>query len=186
LCLGRLAREKGFDLALTALPSIASRFPGLNLVISGDGPERENLQRQAVDLGVDKLVKFTGWISPGAVPEVINTATAVLMPSRWEEPFGLVALEAALMARPIVAAKVGAIPEIVLHEQTGLLVEPENAGALANAVARLLEDPPTAERMGRRARRRALANFSFERHVDAYEAVYRSVVADWRARTALI
>jgi glycosyltransferase involved in cell wall biosynthesis len=73
-----------------------------------------------------------------------------------------------------------------VHEETGLLVEPQNAGALANAVARLLEDPPTAERMGRRARRRALANFSFERHVDAYEAVYRSVVADWRARTALI
>jgi glycogen(starch) synthase len=186
LCLGRLVREKGFDLALTALASVASRFDGLNLVISGDGPERLNLQWQAVNLGVDKLVEFTGWVAPGAVPELINNATAVLMPSRWEEPFGLVALEAALMARPIVAAKVGAIPEIVVHEQTGLLVEPENAGALADAIARLLKDPPAAERMGQRARHRALENFCFERHVDAYEAVYRSVVTNWRARTALI
>jgi glycogen(starch) synthase len=185
LCLGRLVREKGFDLALTALASIVSRFDGLKLVISGDGPERVNLERQAADLGIDRHVEFTGWISPGAVPELINTATAVLMPSRWQEPFGLVALEAALMARPIVAAKVGGIPEIVLHEQTGLLVEPENSRALADAIACLLKDPPTAERMGLLARRRALENFSFQRHVNAYEAVYRRVVTDWRARADL-
>jgi glycogen synthase len=186
LCLGRLVREKGFDLALTALPSIAIRYPGLKLVISGDGPERANLQRQAVELGIENVVEFTGWISPDAVPALINTATAVLMPSRWQEPFGLVALETAFMARPIVAAKVGGIPEIVVHDQTGVLVEPENASALADAVAHLLNDPPAAERMGRWARRRALENFCFERHVNSYEAVYRSVVADWRARPALI
>lgn len=185
LCVGRLIREKGFDVALNALASIATGFPGLKLVISGDGPERANLQRQAVELGIDKLVEFTGWISPDAVPALINTATAVLMPCRWQEPFGLVALEAAFMARPIVAAKVGGIPEIVVHDQTGVLVEPENSGALAEAIVRLLKDPDGAESMGRLARQRTLDNFSFQRHVDAYEVVYTRVVTDWHGRTDL-
>ena len=69
------------------------------------------------------------------------------------------------------AAKVGGIPEIVLHNQTGLLVEPGNSSALADAIPFLLKDLDTATRMGRFARRRALEEFSFQRHVDAYEAV---------------
>jgi glycogen(starch) synthase len=186
LCIGRLVPEKGFDLALAALASIVGRFPGLSLVISGDGPERVALQRQATNLGIESAVEFTGWILPDAVPALINTAAVVLMPSRWEEPFGLVALESALMARPIIAAKVGGIPEIVVHNQTGLLVPPGNSSALAEAIACLVQDPDTAQRMGWAARSRALDNFSFQRHVDAYEAVYRSVMTHRRARTGRI
>jgi glycogen(starch) synthase len=115
------------------------------------------------------------------MPALINSASAVLMPSRWQEPFGLVAVESALMARPVIAARVGGIPEIVVHKQTGLLVPPENSSALAEAIASLVENPEAARRMGCAARSRALEDFSFQRHVDAYEAVYRRVVSEQRA-----
>jgi glycogen(starch) synthase len=181
LCIGRLIQEKGFDLALTAVASIVKRFPGLHLMICGDGPERVSLQRQARTLNIESAVEFTGWISPDAVPALINSASVVLMPSRWQEPFGLVALESALMARPVIAARVGGIPEIVVHKHTGLLVTPGNSSVLAEAIACLVQNPDAAQRMGWAARSRALENFSFQRHVDAYEAVYRRVVTQQRA-----
>jgi glycogen(starch) synthase len=180
LCIGRLIPEKGFDLAVSAVASLVERFPGLHLIICGDGPERVSLQRQARSLSIRSAVEFTGWISPDAMPALINSASVVLMPSRWQEPFGLVALESALMARPVIAARVGGIPEIVEHKHTGLLVPPGNSSALAEAIARLLQSPETARRMGWAARKRALENFSFQRHVDAYEAVYRRVATQQR------
>ena len=183
LCIGRLVSEKGFDIALRAAASIIGRFPGLRLIITGDGPERVNLQRQATDLGIEKAVEFTGWISPDAVPALLNTATAVLMPSRCQEAFGLIALEAALMSRPVVASRIGGIPEIVLHNQTGLLVEAGNSTALAEAISHLLDQPEIAVRMGQFARILALKRFSFMRYLEAYETLYRRVVADRRKNT---
>ncbi|HEY7221489.1 MAG TPA: glycosyltransferase family 4 protein, partial [Candidatus Binatia bacterium] len=130
LCLGRLVPEKGFDLALKAFASIVDRFPSARLVIAGDGPARSFLENQATELGLQHCVEFVGWVTPERVPELINTATVVIMPSR-NEGLGSVALEAALMARPIVAARVGGLPEIVLHRKTGLLVDDGDQEALA-------------------------------------------------------
>jgi glycogen(starch) synthase len=161
---------------------IVERFPGLHLTICGDGAERMNLQRQARNLNIESAVEFTGWISPDAVPALINNASMVLMPSRWQEPFGLVALESALMARPVIAAKVGGIPEIVVHNHTGLLVPPANSSALAEAIVCLVQNPDAAQRMGSAARTQALENFGFQGHVDAYEAVYRRLVTQQRAQ----
>jgi glycogen(starch) synthase len=177
LCLGRLAGEKGFDLALTALASTLDRLPSLRLVIAGDGPERTKLQQQAAELGISGVVEFTGWVAPEAVPALINTAVAVVIPSR-EEAFSLVALEAALMARPVVGVRVGGLAEVVLHEQTGLLVEKEDSEALAKAIAFLLEYPQTAAEMGQAARTRAQTIFNWERHVDAYDALYRRLIGE--------
>ncbi len=178
LCLGRLINDKGFDLALTAFASLRGRFPHARLVIAGDGAARPALEQQAAELGLNGLVHFAGWVAPDKVPALINTATVVVMPSRWEEPFGLVALEAALMARPIVATDVGGLPEVVVHQQTGLLVEKEDSGALAEAIAMLLEQPESAILMGQTARHRAQKLFSLERCVDAYAALYRKLVQE--------
>lgn len=175
LCLGRLAGEKGFDLALTAFASLVGRFPDLRLIIAGGGPARSELEQQAAALGVAHAVDFMGWVEPDTVPALMNTATVVVIPSR-QEAFGLVALEAALMARPVVATRVGGLPEVVMHQQHGLLVEKENGTALAEAIAFLLDHPETALRMGQAARHRAQQVFSFERHVDAYDALYRQLI----------
>ena len=174
LCLGRLVAEKGFDLALEAFATVLDRFPNARLVIGGDGPEREKLQQQAITLGLVDSVEFAGRIPPEEVAHFIDEATLVLIPSR-SEGFGLVALEAALMARPVVAARVGGLPEIVLHQKTGLLVEHEDHEDLAEAITLLLNHPRTAAMFGEAARWRAKEIFSFERYVAAYDDLYQSI-----------
>jgi len=177
LCVGRLLHQKGFDLAITAFASLLDRFPRARLTIVGDGPKRSDLEQQAAALDLAEAVEFKGRISPEHVPELMNTATVVVMPSR-SEGFPMVALEAAQMARPIVATPVGGLPESVVHQQTGLLVEPEDSLALAEAIAFLLSHPDTARRMGQAGRSRALDIFSMERFVDAYDALYRKLIQE--------
>ena len=180
LCLGRLVEEKGFDVALVAFASLLARYPEARLIIAGDGPARPDLEQQASTLGIWDAVEFTGWVAPEKAPELINTASVVVIPSRWQEPFGLVALEAALMARPIVATRVGGLPEIVVHQRTGLLVENENSKAISEAIAFLLDRPETATRMGREARIRVLKEFSWRAHVDSYDVLYRELITGAR------
>lgn len=176
LCLGRLVVEKGFDLALTAFASLVDRFPQARLVIAGDGPARADLENRAALLGLADTVEFIGWVAPEKVPELINAVSMVIIPSRWHESFCLVALQAAQMARPVVATRVGGLPEIVVHEQTGLLVEKENSSAIAEAIAFLLEHPDVAAQMGQDARSRARDVFSWEHFVDSYDALYRKLI----------
>jgi glycogen(starch) synthase len=172
LCLGRLIPEKGFDLALEAVARLRARYPGLRMVVAGDGPARAELENETRVLGIADLVEFVGWVSSADVPSLVNRATVVIVPSRWQEPFGVVALEAALMARPVVAARVGGLPEVVAHRRTGLLFEKEDVEALAASIGFLLERPALAAEMGNAARKRALNVFDWTRFVDAYESLY--------------
>ena len=149
--------------------------PALRLVIAGDGPARSALERQAKALGVADAVEFRGWVSPEEIPRLLQSASVVVMPSRDHELFGLVALQAAQMARPIVASALGGLQEVVDDGVTGMLVAPDDEDALTNAVGALLDDPALAVVMGAAARRRAVTGFVWERFVDAYEAVYADV-----------
>ena len=174
LSLGRLSPEKGTDLALTAFASVVSRFPKARLTIAGDGPLGPALKQRAYDLGLERAVDFIGWVPPDGVPDLLNESTMVVMPSRHDS-LPLSALEAGLMARPIVATRVGGIPEVVVHGETGLLVENEDCNALAEASLFLLSNPRAAADMGKAGRERALQLFAWERHVNAYDALYREL-----------
>lgn len=171
LCLGRLVAEKGFDVALSAFATVVARFPDARLVIVGDGPERKNLTTRAAELRLSNAVEFVGAIPPEEVPQWISEATLVLIPSQVEG-FGLVALEAALLGRPVVATRVGGIPEVVAHAQTGLLVDKDDSNGLAHAVSFFFENPQAATEMGRNAQMRARALFSWDVHVNAYDELY--------------
>lgn len=173
LCLGRLVEQKGFDLAIAAMPSLLEEEPDLRLILGGDGPAGPDLARLAQSLGVAEAIEFPGWVQPESVAELINGATIVIVPSRLPEAFGLVALQAAQMARPVVAAGIGGLPEVVAHEETGLIIEPEDVERLAGAVRALLAEPDRAEVLGRRGRERARERFGWDTHVDAYDALYR-------------
>ena len=177
LCVGRMSAEKGFDTAIAGFASIAGRWPTMRLVIAGDGAERLALEQQAQLLGVAGRVDFLGWVAPDGVPALINDATIVLMPSR-SEGLPLVAIEAALMARPLVATRVGGLPEVVLDGETGVLVECDNSEALGGAVASLLEHPQRAAQMGHAARARALNVFSGERCVAQYDLLYQHLTRE--------
>jgi glycogen(starch) synthase len=173
---GRLIHSKGFDVALDAFASVRDRFPSARFILAGDGQARTELEKQVTELGIDDAVSFIGWVAPDQVISWINTATMVVIPSR-SEPFGLVALEAGLMARPVVATKVGGLAEIILHERTGILVPNEEAVSMAEGIAYLLDHPADAVRMGREARERVIQEFSMERCVDSYDRIYRKLIA---------
>ena len=176
LCLGRLAHEKGIDLAITAFASLQKNFPNLVLVIAGDGPVRGDLEQQVFALGLADRIKFTGWIQPERVPELFNQSTILVVPSRYREPFGLVAVEAGQMERPVVATKVGGLPEVVIHQETGLLCEKEDSAALAESISFLLNHPDSAIRMGQMGSKRAKEVFSLENFIDNYEGLYSKLI----------
>jgi len=157
------------------LAFVRARLPTARLIIAGDGELRGDLERRAAALGVADAVELTGWVQPCDVPALLNRASVVVVPSRCE-PFGLVALEAGQMARPVVAFRVGGLPEIVADGRTGLLVDEGNSAALAAAILRLLLNPGEAAEMGRRARERA-KTFSAVRYADAFVALYRRLAS---------
>jgi glycogen(starch) synthase len=148
--------------------------------VAGDGPLRADLERRATRAGLRESIDFTGWVVPDRVMALINEHAVVIMPSR-RDSMPLVALEAAAMARPVVATRVGGLPEIVAHEETGLLAGADDVPALADAASRLLANPDQAARMGQAARARAAERFSWDGHVASYDALYRAL-ASRRAR----
>jgi len=172
LSLGRVVSDKGFDTLVAAMPAILDGAPEASLVIGGDGPERAALEEQAKSLGIANRIEFRGWIAPQDVCSEMRKAAVVAVPSRWQEPFGLVGLEGAWSGRPVVATRRGGLPEIVADGQTGLLVSHNDPKALSGAILSLLNNPDTARRMGQAALARAQSLFSFDNFVDSHEKVY--------------
>ncbi|MDX2273740.1 MAG: glycosyltransferase family 4 protein [Cyanobacteriota bacterium] len=175
LCLGRIVPHKGFDLAIKAMPSILKKIPDCQLIIAGGGPEMPALVDLVEALEISNQVKFLGWVEKDKVAALLNSVSIILMPSRWNEPFGLVALQAAQMARPIVATRDGGIPEIVVDNETGLLIERDDQQGLVSSVIHLLEHPQIAENMGLAARRRSIEIFSLDRCASTFSRIYQQL-----------
>ncbi len=156
LCVGRLIPIKGHIVLLRAFAAARRTVPGLELDIAGRGPLEPALRALARELDVADAVRFLGHITP--IQSAIERATVVVVPSMGEG-FGMVALEAMERARPVIAAEIGGLGEIVRDGETGLLVPAGEAEPLADAIGRLAGDPELARRMGEAGRRRALARF---------------------------
>jgi len=148
LAIGRLHSQKAFDVLVDAAAITASRNPPPLVVVAGDGPENVALQQQIARTGVP--VRLLGRRSD--VPDLLAAADVVVLPSRWEAR-ALVAQEALLAGRPLVATPVGGIPDLV--GDGACLVPPDNPAALAAALRALLDDPAQAGALVERGRRRA-------------------------------
>lgn len=179
LVVGRLEASKGQRDAIDAFAKVRPRFPRLRLVLLGGGAdyelrEAEDLRRHAGALGVAPDVAI-GSVPPDQMPPAMASATLVVVATRLYEGFGLPVAEAAAAGRPVVATRVGGLPELVDDRVTGLLVPPCDPDAMAAAIEELLRDAALRERMGSEARASAAVRFSLERsvaaHVDAYRAV---------------
>ena len=143
---GRLTAQKALDDTLEAL----SRVPGAQLLVLGDGPERERLERQAESLGIADRVRFLGAGSRDDVLALFRAVDVALVTSAWENlPHTL--LEALAAGTPVVATAVGGIPEIVVHEDNGLLVPPGDVDAIAGAIERMAGDADLRARLAARA-----------------------------------
>lgn len=177
LCFGRHVRDKGFDLAISAMPAILARHPDVRLVIASDGPERSALEAQTRELGLANRVEFVGWLGDAELRDTVARATMAIVPSRWGEGFGLVALEAALAGRPVIATDFGGLPEVVIDGEVGLIVKTEDPSAISAAAVRLLDDPALAMRLGRAAAVRARAEFSLSAQLDNFTTLYEKLGA---------
>lgn len=188
---GRLQEQKGFDVAIDAVARLTARRPELSLHIAGSGEHEAALREHARRRGIAARVQFLGTLPHDELLQEISGASLVLVPSKTIEGFSLVALEAAHLGRPVVAARVGGLPETVEDGLTGMLVPPNDAGRLATAIDDLLADDTRAREMGERARERA-TRFDVVSCAADYAAVYRSLGHDrldavsLRQRTSLV
>jgi glycogen(starch) synthase len=151
---GRLVPQKGVDVLLRAFGAVLRRHPDAALVLAGDGEQRLYLERLANFLGIRRHVTFLGWTAGLDLPALYRSAVVTAVPSLYE-PFGLVALEAMACGRPVVAARVGGLCEIVEDGRSGYSVTVGDHLDLATRIAALLSDPELARSMGAAARRRA-------------------------------
>lgn len=173
---GRLAPEKGADLLVDAASNLSARGIPVRFAIAGAGPELAWLKDKASKSNVMHLFDYVGWLGRAALARAFVEATAVIVPSIGPEAFGLIAAEAAMAGRPVIAARSGALPEIVEDRKTGLLFESGNALDLTNAMARLIAEPDRGARLGAAARLRAQERFGLSGMVDRYEHLYARLV----------
>lgn len=169
----RLVEQKGVHYGLQAFAQVVQQIPAACLLIAGDGPLRSDLEAEAAALGLDDHVRFLGWRDD--VAQLMNAFDLLVVPSLWEG-FGLVILEAMAHQIPVVASAVSAIPEIVVHGETGLLVPARDVDALAGALVSLLGDAPLRKHMGMLAEDRLETHFSAARMVDETISLYRKVI----------
>ncbi len=165
---GAMIPRKGFDIFLRAVAALKG-LPELRFVLFGDGPERNNLEQMAQELGVTSAVTFAGWTDDmyGAM-----RSTDIFVLASRSEAFGLVAVEAMACGLPVVAATVGGVPEIVLDGETGFLVPSADPARLAEAIRFLAVNRQARDQMGSAGRERAVKYFSVERMVEQTVAYY--------------
>jgi glycosyltransferase involved in cell wall biosynthesis len=166
LYVGQLIRGKGVDLLLRALVHVKSDF---ELTIAGTGNAQGRLEELSAKLGLAKKVRFAGWVSPQGLGEYYAGAKLVVVPSRWPEPFGMIGLEAMHYGRPVVAFRVGGIPDWLEDGVTGLAAPEQDVHALAGSIDRLLGDAQLCAKLGAQAQARVREKFSFERYLDRLE-----------------
>ena len=170
LCIGRLIPIKGHIVLLRAFRKVLDERPDARLDIAGRGVLEQGLKDLTRELGLTVAARFLGHVTP--VQTVIEESLAVVVPSLGEG-FGMVALEAMERARPVVAASIGGLDDLVREGETGLLVGRGDADGLAEAMLRIANDRDGALEMGRLGRLRAIERFPEERCTERTEELYR-------------
>lgn len=167
--IGRLVPQKGYNFFIEAMPTILNKFPDSQFMIVGDGPLKAELTEQAKYLGLLSNLTFTGFRKD--IPYLLKAMDVFSLTSLWEG-FGIVLIEAMACSLPVVATNVGPIPEIVIHNETGLLIEPENPAAISKAIIQLLENSQLIRQFGANGRKRVEASFTAEKMIENLEKIY--------------
>lgn len=176
LMVARLHRSKGIDFAMQVVKNVQRWIPEVRLLIRGSGPELGNLQRLATNLGIQDSVRILGGISRDQMIQLYNLSSAVLSTSRADLlPFALI--EASACGRPCVAADVGAVTDIVVDKETGLILRGYRLEEWGQAIRSLLRDDDTAQTLGQNARRRTETAFNLQRIAGSLVELYRGIAA---------
>jgi glycosyltransferase involved in cell wall biosynthesis len=172
-----LKPKYGPDVMVEAFAKIHAQRPQTRLVLAGKGEMQEQLQARVNELGLASSVQILGRVDHEKVPALIRSFDIMLMPSVYEsETFGVAAIEASASGVPVVASRVGGVPEAVIHEKTGLLVPPRDVDALSQACVRLIDDAKLRREMGLAGRRFVERYYSWPENTRLMGEVYRAAV----------
>lgn len=171
---GRLDEQKGHRYLIAAMPAILREIPGASFIFVGDGPLRESLERQAIEVGVRDRVRFDGYRAD--IPRVLGEFDLFVLPSLYEG-LPLVLVEAGAAGLPVVATNVDGSAEVVKDGETGRLVAPRDPAALAAAIIALCKSDALRSQLGRAGHERMVRFFSLERQLEETAKVYESLLA---------
>lgn len=171
ITVSRLSPEKALHHTLSAFSKICRAIPDGRLAIVGDGPERQKLERHALDLKISNRVDFAGYLAPHAVRERLSASHVFLQHSIIREGFGVSLAEAAAMQLPIVSTRCGGIPDQVVHGETGFLVEQHDVDGMAHHMLQLARDPQLRRQMGKAGRGRMQKHFDTTSQIAKLEDV---------------
>jgi glycosyltransferase involved in cell wall biosynthesis len=171
---GRLEEQKGHRFLLSGMPSILAQLPATKVILVGEGALRHELESYASSLNVAEAVRFAGYRPDWK--ELMALSDIIVLPSLYEG-MPLVPIEAAAMARPVVATSVDGTSEVIIDEVTGLLVPPGESEPLAQAIVDLLTNPAKCRRLGQSAQARAHEQFSLQRQIEETAGLYEQLLS---------
>ena len=177
--IGRINSWKGQPLLLEAFRKIAADYPNARLVFIGSAPPDQdffvdNLNKSIVDYKLENQVRIIPFQEN--IWQLWDSIDIAVVPSTEPEPFGMVAIEAMLAKKPVIAANHGGLTEIVLDQKTGLLFAPGNADALSKSIRILLDDAEKRKAFGIAGYDRAAQHFSLKSHVDKFEGIFEEII----------
>lgn len=181
LFVGNLVPRKGLYLLINAAKKVFAEIKNVKVLIAGTGPLRNSLLRYAETKGVLDRIIFLGQVKDEILPKLYNCCDVVVLPS-LQEGQGIALLEAQAAAKPVVACRVGGVPEIVLDGETGILVQPREE-ELAMAMIKLLSDDNLREKMGMAGRRFVCENFTWEKCAEKMLNVYYEAINQGLTKT---
>lgn len=170
----RLSPEKGVEYLLQAIQIAKEFIPTLRLIVVGDGPERQKLVWLTRQLGLENNILFVGF--QGKLEKWVADFDVFVLPSIKKETFGIVSLYAMACGKPVIATRVGGIPEVVNAGKSGILVEPKNSEAIANAIINLHRHPEIRREMGVIGRKTVEQKFREEKMIEEYEKLFYKLV----------
>lgn len=169
---GRLEKVKGIGYLLKAIRLLLDGGLSISLVIVGDGPQKNNLEWQVAEMELTERVIFTGWLDYAETIKVMSRLDVYALPS-LSEGLNTTLLEALALERPVVATDVGGNPEIIINNETGLLVPPKDPAALAKAIEKILDDPLLGEQLAANGRQLVLEKYTSDKMISRTLDLYR-------------
>ena len=172
---GRFDLGKGIEYLIGAIPKVVEKHD-CSFIFVGDGTIRQEAENLVRTLKISKHVVFEGFVPYTDISRYYQQCDIVVVPSVWPEPFGRSLIEAMAYGKPVIATKVGGIPEMIEHGETGLLVEPANSGEMANAITMLLDNDEMRMKMGRQGRKVVEEKYNTEAIARAVSIVYENIL----------
>jgi len=177
LYVGRLSKEKGIHYLIKAIEKVIQDFPNVKLKVVGHGPEKENLEKLAVDMGIENNIDFLGFVTDQELKTFFENCYAVVMPSFWMENNPIVGLESLAYKKPLIGSNIGGIPEIIIDGKTGYLFRPEDYEDLSEKIMDLLSNPERGEKFGRNAKKLYDNEFTPTIHINKLEDLYNKLIS---------